>query len=164
MPAIDEENIETLSTLFSEARRNLFPGCKLTSLNFVVKLMHLKVLNQWTNKSMDMILDLLKSTFPKGTNIPGLTYDAKKMLKDLGLGYEVIHACKYDCALFWKEHELCDRCPHCNEPHYKFNNGKKKVSQKVLRYFPLKQRLQRLFLYRHTEKDMRWHQEKRVAT
>ncbi|KAL5762382.1 hypothetical protein ACOSP7_018646 [Xanthoceras sorbifolium] len=38
----------------------------LTSLNFVVKLMHLKVLNQWTNKSMDMLLDLLKSTLPEG--------------------------------------------------------------------------------------------------
>ncbi|KAL5742962.1 hypothetical protein ACOSP7_029694 [Xanthoceras sorbifolium] len=100
MSAIDEENIETLSTLFSEGRRNLFPGCKLTSLNFVVKLMHLKVLNQWTNKSMDMLLDLLKSTLSEGTNIPGSTYDAKKMLKDLGLGYKVIHACKYDCALF----------------------------------------------------------------
>ncbi|KAH7570483.1 hypothetical protein JRO89_XS05G0113100 [Xanthoceras sorbifolium] len=86
MSATDKENIETLSTLFSEARRNFLPDCKLTSLNFVVKLMHLKVLNQWTNKSMDMLLDLLKSTLPEGTNILGLTYDAKKMLKDLGLG------------------------------------------------------------------------------
>ncbi|KAH7570487.1 hypothetical protein JRO89_XS05G0117500 [Xanthoceras sorbifolium] len=49
MSATDEENIETLSTLFSEGRRNLFLGC---------------------------------------TNIPCSTYDAKKMLKDLGLGYE----------------------------------------------------------------------------
>ncbi|KAL5736205.1 hypothetical protein ACOSQ2_030993 [Xanthoceras sorbifolium] len=40
-------------------------GILLTSLNFIVKLMHLKVLNQWTNKSMDILLDLLKSTLPE---------------------------------------------------------------------------------------------------
>ncbi|KAL5807331.1 hypothetical protein ACOSQ4_030064 [Xanthoceras sorbifolium] len=38
------------------------------------------------------------------------------------------------------------------------------MPQKVLRYFPLKQRLQRLFLSRHTARDKCWHQEKRVAT
>ena len=33
---------------------------------------------------------------------PASYYDAKKILRDLGLGYETIHVCKYDCALFEK--------------------------------------------------------------
>ena len=44
----------------------------------------------------------------------------------------------------------------CGEPRYKTG----KILQKVLRHFPLKPRLQRLFMSRHTLVDMRWHKEK----
>jgi len=54
--------------------------------------MHIKVLNKLINKAIDMILQLFKEAFPKGTILPSTTYDAKKMLKR--------HACKYDCTLF----------------------------------------------------------------
>ena len=67
---------------------------------------------------------------------PASYYDAKKKLQDLGLGYETIHVCKYDCALFWKEHEGRDHCPKYVESRYKNNDGKvKKIMQKVLHYF-----------------------------
>ena len=86
------------------------------------------------------------------------------MLRDFGLGYDSIHACKYDCALFWKENETLDKCPVCDEPRYKFCNGKgKKIPQKVLHHFPLKSRLQRLFMSRHTASDMRWYKEKQIS-
>ena len=126
-------------------------------------MMHVKVLNCWSDKSFDMLLQLLIDAFPKGSNIPKTYYDAKKMLRELGLGYNSIHACKYDCALFWKENESLDKCPVCDEPRYKLCHGKgKKVPHKVLRHFPLKPRLQRLFISRHTTIDMRWHKEKRI--
>ena len=88
-----------------------------------------------------MLLQILKKAFPEGANIPASYYDAKKMLRDLGLGYETIHVCKYDCALFWRENEGRDGCPTCGDPRYKHNDCKgKKIPQKVLRYFPLKPR------------------------
>ncbi|RVX00750.1 hypothetical protein CK203_026403 [Vitis vinifera] len=158
-------NVETkhFDELLGEARKKLFTGSKFSSLTFIVKLMHLKVLNHWSNKSFDMLLELLSEIFPEGTNLPSCTYDAKKMLRDLGLGYEKIHACKFDCALFWKENEFLDKCPICDEDRYKINDGKgKKIPHKSLRFFPLKPRLQRLFMSRHTTSDMRWHKEKRV--
>ena len=65
-----------------------------------MKLMHVKVLSRWSNKSFDMLLQILKKAFLEGANIPASYYDAKKLLWDLGLGYETIHVCKYDCALF----------------------------------------------------------------
>lgn len=85
-------------------------------------------------------------------------------LKSLGLGCETIHACYYDCALFYKEHEKKDRSPICNEPRYKDSHyeQRKKVPRKVLRYFPLKPRLHRLFILRHTSENMRWHKEKKI--
>ncbi|KAJ0084421.1 hypothetical protein Patl1_29968 [Pistacia atlantica] len=52
--AVDEENSnnehEPFDHLYSEAGKKLYPGCKLSALTFVVRLMHLKVLNLWSNK------------------------------------------------------------------------------------------------------------------
>ncbi|CAL2238214.1 unnamed protein product [Prunus armeniaca] len=41
-------------------------------------------------------------------------------------------------------------------------NRTTKIPQKVMRYLPLKPRLQRLYMSTHTATDMRWHKEKRV--
>ena len=38
-------------------------------LKFSMKLMHIKVLIGWSNKSFDMLLKLLKATVPSGTTI-----------------------------------------------------------------------------------------------
>ena len=70
-----------------------------------------------------------------------------------------MHTRLYD---FWKETEKESKCLICNEPRYKIDEGKgKKIPQKVLRYFPLAPRLQRLYASRKTASDMRWHKEKR---
>lgn len=54
-------------------------------------------------------------------------------------------------------------CLICKEPRYKLNDGKgKKIPHKILRYFPLTPRLQRLYMSRKTAVDMRWHKGKRV--
>ena len=73
-----------------------------------------------------MLLKLLVDVFSERSNIPKTYYDAKKMLRTLGLGYDSILECKYDFSLFWKENETLDKCLVCNEPRYKFNNGKGK--------------------------------------
>ncbi|XP_074560566.1 uncharacterized protein LOC141816719 [Curcuma longa] len=112
-----------------------------------------------------MLLQLLQEAFPKPNAIPNSHYEAKKLLKELGLTYEKIHVCKNDCILFWGEHENKDICPVCKESRYKYDGmNKKKNAQKILRYFPIKPRLKRLFISEHTAKDMRWHKEKRVET
>ncbi|KAJ0095325.1 hypothetical protein Patl1_16716 [Pistacia atlantica] len=165
--AVNEENgnndHEPFDHLYSEAGKKLYLGCKLSTLTFVVRLMHLKVLNLWSNKSIDMLLTLLNEVLPKVSSLPKNTYGVKRILQDLGLGCEKIHACKYDYALFWKENKKLENCPVCDESRYKLNNGTgKKIPHKVLRYFPSKPRLQRLFMSRHTSVDMQWHSEKRV--
>ncbi|BBH03030.1 hypothetical protein Prudu_013783 [Prunus dulcis] len=62
------------------------------------------------------------------------------------------------------EHETLDTCPICNESRFKMTsqNRTTKIPQKVMRYLPLKPRLQRLYMSTHTATDMRWHKEKRV--
>ncbi|XP_060673886.1 uncharacterized protein LOC132804022 [Ziziphus jujuba] len=161
----DHRNKE-FSGLFVEVESKLYPGCtKFSALTFLVRLMHIKALNHWSNKSFSMLLELLKEALPEGTKLPKSYYKAKCTLHALGLGYETIHACKWDCALFWKESAELDKCPICAEPRYKFQSTEgKRIPQKVLRYFPITPRLQRLFTSRHTAIDMRWPKEKRPNT
>ncbi|KAA0053370.1 CACTA en-spm transposon protein [Cucumis melo var. makuwa] len=67
-----------------------------------------------------MLLELLRAAFPMcSSTIPSSFYEAKRKLRDLGLGYETIHACKYDCVLYWKEFAYLQHCPICGEARNK---------------------------------------------
>ena len=101
-------------------------------------------------------VEAMKDIFPDGNKLPNSHYNAKKLLSKLGLSYEIIHVCKYDCALFWKENANLQSCPIYNTSRWKSRKGKK-VSWKVFHYFPLKDWLKRLYASHHTAKEMTWH-------
>ena len=72
------------------------------------------------------------------------------------LGYIPIHACKNNCILFYKDNEQTIECLKCSESRYKIDNRKrKKISQKILRYFTLIPRLQRLYMSTKIAEEMR---------
>ncbi|XP_025886273.1 uncharacterized protein [Solanum lycopersicum] len=107
------------------------------------------------------LLDLIREAFPFA-QIPDSFYKAKKVIKDLGLHYEKIHACTNDCILFWNDNAKLDNCSVCGASRWKnvhndLNNKVTKIPVKVLRYFPLKPRLQRIFMCSETSVAMRWH-------
>ena len=82
----------------------------------------------------------------------------------MGLDYTPIHACKNDCILFYNDNEQATKCPNCGEPKYKTDNRKgKKISQKILRYFSLIPRLQRLYMSTKTAEEIRWHYEQWIS-
>ena len=86
-----------------------------------------------------------------GSTLPKNYYETKKFIKSIGLGYISIHACENDCILYWKDHQKSESCPKCKVSRWKSArkslDGKHvyKVPKKVLRYFSIKKRLQRLF-------------------
>ena len=51
--------------------------------------------------------------------MPKGCYEAKKIITNLGLGYEKIHACPNDCMLYWKENSILDACPVCEISRWK---------------------------------------------
>ena len=126
----DRSNI--FKNLLNKACNELYPGySEFSSSNFLVKLMHVKVLNGWSNKLFDMLLELLRATFPMcSTTIPSSFYEAKRKFRDLNLGYETIHVCKYDCVLYWKEFADLQHCPTCGEARYKVNHNRGKKFRK----------------------------------
>jgi Zn ribbon nucleic-acid-binding protein len=79
------------------------------------------------------------------------TYQAKKFLRDMGLGYEKIPACRNDCILFWKDNKDLDSCLKCGQSKWKDKvhldddgqhiSASKKRPAKVWRWFSLIPRL-----------------------
>nr|XP_023904974.1 uncharacterized protein LOC112016705 [Quercus suber] len=162
--ATEDEEVRHFDKLEEDAKRELYPGCTDYSiLKFVIEMLNIKVMTNMSNKGLDMMLELLTKVLPKGNLVPRSTYEAKKILRDLGMSYEHIDACKNDCALFWKENENLDICPVCGVPRYKDTRTQgKKIPHKVLHYFPLTPRLRRLYISSQRAKDMRWYIDKRV--
>jgi hypothetical protein len=104
----------------------------------------MKSLYRINNSAFSAILKLLADAFPEGNALPKSYNEAKNILKELGLGYESIHACNNNCVLFKKRYAHLDKCPICGLSRWK-DEERKKIPQKVLRHFPLAPRLKRLF-------------------
>lgn len=151
----DEDNTEFYE-LLKDSDQDLYEGCrKFSKLSFLVKLYHIKCLCRMSDKAMTMILELLKDAF-EFAKIPSSFYEAKKIINKLGLNYIKIPACPNDCMLYWgEENESLEECKRCKISKWK--DKKKKQPAKILRYFPLKPRLQRLFMCSKTAESMRWH-------
>lgn len=166
---VTNEDLNALKMLSDDYGQELYPGCdKFSKLHFIVKLLHIKLLGGWSDKSFDLLLNLLIEAFPKGSALPKNYNEAKKTVKCLRLGYVSIHACKNDCILYWKDDANANSCPKCETSRWKSENkslnGKRihKVPNKVLRYFPIKRRFQRLLACSRTAALTRWHDEERT--
>ncbi|XP_050278308.1 uncharacterized protein LOC126719839 [Quercus robur] len=163
-PSNNDHKTRLFDQLWEDAQCELYPGCKkFSKLSFCMKLLHIKTLCNWSDKSFDLMIDLIKQALPDGESLPKLYYEAKQFRRDLGFSYELIYVCKNVCTLFWKEHADKEECPKCHTSRWKEDNGKgKKIPWKVLRYFPIKPRLQQLFMSKDIAKDMRWHKDERL--
>jgi hypothetical protein len=161
------DDVAAICKLAEDNSQELYPGCsKYSKLRFLVRLLRIKLIGGWTNRSFDLLIDLLADVLPRGSELPKNFHEAKKVVKSVGVGYTTIHACENNCILFWKEHEKSDTCPNCNASRWKSEkkslDGKRdyKVPKKVVRYFPIKKRLQRLFVSSKTASLTRWHEER----
>ncbi|XP_042959909.1 uncharacterized protein LOC122294953 [Carya illinoinensis] len=160
---MSERQSKNFEQLLDDVRCPLYPGCeKFSKLSFIVKLLHIKTIGGWTIKSFNMVLQLLKSAFPD-IQLPNSYHEARRLEHGLGFSYVKIDACPNDCMLFWKDDADKESCSKCNESRWVSSRRKKgRIPQKVLRYFPLKPRLQRLFMSKNIAKEMRWHKEERL--
>ena len=142
---------------------------KYSKLSFLIKLYHIKCMCKITKKEMSMILELLVDAFGHA-KIPSSFYEAKKIINKLGLHYTKIDACPNDCILYFGEDANKDFCKKCKTSRWKAkkkgtsdsrtSNKRKKIPAKVLRYFPLKPHLQRMFMSSKIAEHMRWHASK----
>ena len=84
--ATKDEEVGYFDKLKKDAKRELYPGCTDYSiLKFVIEMLNVKVMTNLSNKELDMMLKLLTKVLPKGNLVPMSTYEAKKILYDLGI-------------------------------------------------------------------------------
>ncbi|KAH7836189.1 hypothetical protein Vadar_033569 [Vaccinium darrowii] len=90
---IDMHNFDKL---FNAAQRKAYPGCEKTVLGFIVKMLHVKVYKKMSNDAFNLIMQIIKEMLLAECHetIPWTIYETKKLLRDLGLGYVPIHACR----------------------------------------------------------------------
>jgi len=63
----------------NDAETPLYPSSNnFTRLSAVLRLMNLKAMNGWTDKSFIELLQLLKDMLPEGNTLPNRNYEAKK--------------------------------------------------------------------------------------
>jgi len=117
-----------------------------------------------SNGCFDDLLSLIKEALPEDELLPKNFHEAKKFVKAIGIGYKCIDACINDCILFRKEYANAKFCLVCKTSRWKSVKGGvdgrhvHRVPAKVVRHFPLKKRLQRLFMnfqkfYQHHQKQ-----------
>ncbi|GJM95694.1 hypothetical protein PR202_ga12468 [Eleusine coracana subsp. coracana] len=106
------EDVAAIHKLATDNSHELYPGCKnYSKLCFLVRLLHIKFLGGWTDRSFNLLVDLLADALPMGSALPKNYHEAKKLVKSVGLGYTNIHACKNDYILYWRDHEKSTSCP-----------------------------------------------------
>ena len=77
----------------------------------MVKLLHIKGINCWSNQFFNLLLELLQDVFSMCEKKPISNYKTKKIIKDLSLHYEKIDACKNDCVIYYKKkHTQASKC------------------------------------------------------
>ncbi|KAL8120301.1 hypothetical protein AgCh_017459 [Apium graveolens] len=144
----------------------IYPGnTKFTKHTFVMRLVHFKSQNNCSDTGFDELLSLIADVLPEEHTLPSKYRDIKKMVKKINLGYEKIHAYENDCMLFYGDDKDNSCCRYCGISRYKDakEGGSNTIPRKVLRYFPLTTRLQRLYMSTRTVEHMKWYKN-RVVT
>ncbi|GJZ42911.1 putative transposon, En/Spm-like protein [Tanacetum coccineum] len=167
----DEDDLVKFQELLLETQRMpppLYERCPdFKKLSAIVKLLNLKGKYGCSDKFFTELLGLLKKIQPGGNEMVEKTYQAKKVMKFMGLGYKKIHICINNCLLYWKDDKDLTACQTCgiskgevdNKTHKVYEN----ISTKVMWYFPIIPRLQRLFKIRSISEDLRWHATQRIT-
>ncbi|GKC87619.1 reverse transcriptase domain-containing protein [Tanacetum coccineum] len=79
----------------------------------------------------------------------------------------LITVCINNCLLYWKNDKDLIACRTCGTSRWKVDNKTKKVYEnipaKVMWYFPIIPRLQRLFKIESISEDLRWHATQRIT-
>ncbi|KAL9667959.1 hypothetical protein QQ045_002329 [Rhodiola kirilowii] len=135
---------EKYEKLLAEAQTPIYPGSDETVLGTILSAMKVKVDNGWSDKSFKNHLKLTQELLPIPNHYPGSNREIKRILKNMGMGYEIIHACEYGCVLFYK----------------KFKDLMSPVCE-TTRYLHLEAPKLRLYMSPHIAKEMRWHRERK---
>jgi hypothetical protein len=135
----------------------LYEGSTLSMLCATLLILNCCKTHSVSNMFVNELLMLLSmSILPVGNCLPKSEYEANKLLRKLGLAYNMIHACPKGCCLFNGDLEDYEQCPVCESERYRMC-GRSRIPSMILRHFPLIPQLQRMFSSKKLSKLNMWH-------
>ena len=111
LPSIDEDETddaleddhlsnEDLTMVIEESNIPLYEGSQTKLLVAVLLLFNCFTIFGVSNACADKILNVITKLLPKDNKMPKSHWEGKKFLRNLGLSYKSIHACRNGCCLF----------------------------------------------------------------
>ncbi|XP_010419111.1 PREDICTED: uncharacterized protein LOC104704777 [Camelina sativa] len=146
----------------NEAETPMYSTChNYTKVSAIMGLYRIKVKSGMSENFFDQLLMMVHDMLPDDNVHPKSTNELKRFLKVFGFGYDVIHASKKDCILYRKQYEKMETCTRCSSSRWEIDKQidtvKDGIPAKVLRYFPIKERFQRMFRSRRIAEELCWH-------
>ena len=144
LPPVTEEPTSSAKAFYrmvSSADELVHENTKHTRLSAVARLLAMKSQYNMSIAHFDDTLKIIHELLPPESNLSEDFYQSKKLLEGLGMPYVKIDVCKNNCMLYYKDNKHKEKCDFCGTSRYE--EGQKKIPRKVLRYLPLKDRLQR---------------------
>jgi hypothetical protein len=92
-------------------------------------------------------------------NMPKSRTEARKVIREVGFNYVIIHACLCDQTLYYgPQNGHLQSCPNekCGLSRYRTDMKSAKVPRKKMHYFPIAPQLQALFRSPKYSKLMQW--------
>ena len=108
-----EETAKAFYDMMSSAQKPLHGQTTVSQLDAIGRVMAFKSQFRLSRDAFDGMLAIIGSLLPEGHILPKSMYESQKLLRELKMSYEKIHACPKGCVLFRKEHEYAKFCPKC---------------------------------------------------
>ncbi|XP_021735706.1 uncharacterized protein LOC110702311 [Chenopodium quinoa] len=143
--------------LLEESERPLHEGSSMSVLEIASRITSLKCEYNFPHRCVDGFASLMNEAILDNNNMGETFYEVKKVVNGLELPHEKIHACPKGCMLFWKDDVNLSNCRVCGSERYSKTSKGSLVPLKVLIYFPITPRLQRLFATKNISAEMTWH-------
>jgi len=157
-PDIISDEFDAVDDLYAQAMRPIYEGMSVSLISATIVLINMAVVHGVSNAYVDELMKYLSTILLPSSNVlPVSYYKAKKLIRKLGLNYDIIHTCPDGCVLYRGEKEHLKECPisACGKP--RFLSGSDFILARVIRHFPLLPRLRRMFQSPTIAKMLRFH-------
>ena len=150
--------LDLLDEMSRQATRPLYEGLKVSIISATIVLVNMAVVHNVPNEYLNELLKYLGTVLlPRGNRLPRNYYEAKNIIKKLGLNYKQIHACPNGCVLYRKEYENHSSCPKIGCGRLRYMPNSRSSPAKVVRWFPFIPRVLRMFRSPAISKLLRHH-------
>ncbi|KAL9675020.1 hypothetical protein QQ045_003219 [Rhodiola kirilowii] len=141
-----------------------YDGCTTeTQLSINMKLLATKANHGFSEGAFNSICDTMHSLVGGQNRIPTSFRESKRLVSELGMGYQRIDVCISGCMIYYGEDESRLQCRFCSQPRYnpprrvESSSNYKRNARSQMFYLPIIPRLQRLFLTENLASQMSWH-------